>query len=269
MHNHDINSQSEGDPNHAPSLRRPKEYDYDLDLRSDSMFNNPYGLNFMRLAFGIQDVKSFVADHEHYSYLDYYDEIRLQQNKNWAQKEVEAGVKLAKQGQFKEAMKKYQSALDTDPQNTDALVAKGAAFFNANMISDAIEAFNQALDIQPRHQNAKKYLDIAMNAQQVSKKQSLLAGSENDSEQQLDKKEPPSQFHTESVTKILKTMLKEDKSKKKKDKTKKGHDKKHKSKKKKKDKREKDKKKKRKHHHTQNEEDSDSGRARDKKKQKK
>jgi len=233
------------------------------------MFSNPYGLNFMRLAFGIQDAKSFITDHENYSYLDFYDEIRLQQNRNWAQKEVEAGVKLAKQGQFKEAMKKYQSALDADPQNTDALVAKGAAFFNANMISDAIAAFNQALDIQPRHQNAQKYLDIAMNAQQVLKKQSLLAGSESDSEQQHNKIEPPSQFHKESVTKILKTMLKEDKSKskKKKDKTKKGHDKKHKSKKKK-EKREKDKKKKRKHH-TQNEEDSDSGRSRNKKKQKK
>jgi len=148
-----------------------KEYDYNTDLKSDNIFHNPYGLDFMRSAFKINEVTSFVADNEHYPISDFYDEIRLQQVRNWAQKEVEEGVKLAKQGLHKEAMDKYHDALDADPRNTDALVARGASFFHVNMIADAIESFNQALDIQPRNQNAKKYLDIAINAEA---KQNLL-----------------------------------------------------------------------------------------------
>jgi len=225
-----IKSQSGNHSLHAHSHNH--KLDYNKDLRLDRMFDNPYGLQQMRLALDIISIGSFVADHENYPASDYYDEIRLQQNRNWAQKEVEAGIKLAKQGLFKEAMNKYQTALDADPENTDAMVAKGAAFFNVNMISDAIASFERALDIQPRHQNAKKYLDIALKAQQVSKK-SVLGNSEH--QQQEDKQDLSSEFDSESITKKLKTMLKEEKSKNNKDKkSKKDHAKKHKKKKKRK-----------------------------------
>jgi len=159
-----------GNINAAHNHNIPKEYDYNKDLRSDNIFHNPYGLDFMRSAFLINEITSFVSDNEHYHISDFYDQIRLQQNRNWAQKEIEEGVKLAKQGHHKEAMGKYQDALDADPQNTDALVARGASFFNVNMIAEAIDSFKQALDIQPRHQNAKKYLDIASSALAAKKK---------------------------------------------------------------------------------------------------
>jgi tetratricopeptide (TPR) repeat protein len=41
---------------------------------------------------------------------------------------VAVGVKYAKLGKYKEAMRKYNEALNVDPTNVDALVARGAAF---------------------------------------------------------------------------------------------------------------------------------------------
>lgn len=43
---------------------------------------------------------------------------------------IKEGITLAKNGQYKEAIAKYDEALVIDPQNVEALVAKGAAKFN-------------------------------------------------------------------------------------------------------------------------------------------
>lgn len=54
--------------------------------------------------------------------------------KNLRVARVEEGVKLAKVGQHSAAMKKYHSALEVDPGNTDAITAKGAAYFNVEYV---------------------------------------------------------------------------------------------------------------------------------------
>jgi tetratricopeptide (TPR) repeat protein len=100
-----------------------------------------------------------------------YEQLRQIQNKEWAQEtyviretkrftthttnsfysilslspsqmfSVAVGIKYAKLGNYKEAMKKYTAALNVDPTNVDALVARGAASLFSLSLSVAYSLF--------------------------------------------------------------------------------------------------------------------------------
>uniref|UniRef100_A0A1A8CQG0 Tetratricopeptide repeat domain 14 n=1 Tax=Nothobranchius kadleci TaxID=1051664 RepID=A0A1A8CQG0_NOTKA len=89
---------------------------------------------------------------------DFASEIRKKQSASWALKCVRAGVDHFKHGRHVDAMNEYNKALDIDPNNVEALVARGALYANKGSIMKAISDFELALKTCPDHRNAKKYL---------------------------------------------------------------------------------------------------------------
>ena len=49
-------------------------------------------------------------------------------------------------------------ALKVDPSNSEALVARGALYANSGKLDPAIKDFEDALEHNPDHKNAKKYM---------------------------------------------------------------------------------------------------------------
>ncbi|EKX31053.1 hypothetical protein GUITHDRAFT_46611, partial [Guillardia theta CCMP2712] len=88
-----------------------------------------------------------------------YSELRKKQNVSWANESVRKGIHHAADRNYVMAIKCYQNALELDSENADAYVALGAAYANTSKSHEAIEAFSKALEIQPDHSNAIKYLN--------------------------------------------------------------------------------------------------------------
>ncbi|KQK81095.1 tetratricopeptide repeat protein 14 [Amazona aestiva] len=71
---------------------------------------------------------------------------------------VKAGVDYFKDGHHVEAMNEYNKALEIDPENVEALVARGALYATKGSLNKAIGDFEIALENCPSHRNARKYL---------------------------------------------------------------------------------------------------------------
>eukprot|EP00877_Chromochloris_zofingiensis_P008796 jgi/Chrzof1/416/Cz01g15040.t1 len=87
------------------------------------------------------------------------DHIRQQINHAWSNEAVRRGVAAAKSGDYKEAHRCYDKALDMNPTNVDAYVARGAAHANQKQLLAAIKDFQHALDLDGQNVNAAKYLE--------------------------------------------------------------------------------------------------------------
>jgi tetratricopeptide (TPR) repeat protein len=59
---------------------------------------------------------------------------------------------LFNQGEFEQAIRWYQKAVDLDPRNVNVSTDLGTCYFNVGRASDAIRQFRHSLTIQPRHQ---------------------------------------------------------------------------------------------------------------------
>lgn len=55
-----------------------------------------------------------------------YMHLRKIQNRDWALHHVAEGIEYAEKNETSEAVKKYQAALELDPDCVEALVARGA-----------------------------------------------------------------------------------------------------------------------------------------------
>jgi tetratricopeptide (TPR) repeat protein len=133
---------------------------YREDLKSDLIFKNPLSIELMADSFDLVDFQSFLETKE-ISPHDYYDYIKDEQNRNWAIQMIREGITLSKQGKDSKALDCYNQAIDVDPNNVDAFVAKGALQCKLENFNDSIKQFNIALGLDPDHPNAKKYLQIA------------------------------------------------------------------------------------------------------------
>ncbi|XP_068548523.1 tetratricopeptide repeat protein 14 [Anas acuta] len=89
---------------------------------------------------------------------DFAPALRKKQSAAWALKCVKAGVDYFKDGRHVEAMNEYNKALEIDPQNVEALVARGALYATKGSLNKAISDFEIALENCPTHRNARKYL---------------------------------------------------------------------------------------------------------------
>uniref|UniRef100_A0A8B9D5D5 Tetratricopeptide repeat domain 14 n=1 Tax=Anser cygnoides TaxID=8845 RepID=A0A8B9D5D5_ANSCY len=89
---------------------------------------------------------------------DFAPALRKKQSAAWALKCVKAGVDYFKVGRHVEAMNEYNKALEIDPQNVEALVARGALYATKGSLNKAISDFEIALENCPTHRNARKYL---------------------------------------------------------------------------------------------------------------
>ncbi|CAK0755235.1 hypothetical protein CVIRNUC_002359 [Coccomyxa viridis] len=82
----------------------------------------------------------------------------------WSQEAVCRGIASAKGGDQDTALQAYDRALQLDANNVDAYVARGAASANQRHFSRAVADFETALEIEPEHTNAGRYL-AAVRAQ--------------------------------------------------------------------------------------------------------
>ncbi|NWS65605.1 TTC14 protein, partial [Crotophaga sulcirostris] len=89
---------------------------------------------------------------------DFAPALRKKQSESWALTCVKAGVDYFKVGRHVEAMNEYNKALEIDPQNVEALVARGALYATKGSLNKAIGDFEIALENCPTHRNARKYL---------------------------------------------------------------------------------------------------------------
>lgn len=60
-------------------------------------------------------------------------------------------------GDYGSACRAYNEALELDPGNGDALVARGASYANQGRFVEALRDFDAALERNPRDRNAAKY----------------------------------------------------------------------------------------------------------------
>ncbi|KAL4420925.1 hypothetical protein ABPG77_001408 [Micractinium sp. CCAP 211/92] len=81
----------------------------------------------------------------------------------WSQEALRRGVALAKAGDLAGALPCYDQALQLDPGNADALVARGAALANRREWQRASDDLEAALQLQPQHSNAQLYLDAVQS----------------------------------------------------------------------------------------------------------
>ena len=134
-------------------------------LGRDPDFRSPYSYAAMRDAYGVMDGWSVVEggnlrtpDHEARSRA-FVDEVKAVVRASWAEESVRRGVDFAKRGDYTTAIKCYEHALELDPRNAVAFVAKGAALANQGKFKDAAMDLEKALKINPQVENAQKYLD--------------------------------------------------------------------------------------------------------------
>ncbi|XP_025916573.1 tetratricopeptide repeat protein 14-like isoform X2 [Apteryx rowi] len=128
----------------SPGFANPSVVEYLAEKLGLSESNPP---SLMR---GLQ-IKNFNEE-------DFAPALRKRQSASWALKCVKTGVDYFKVGRHVEAMNEYNKALEIDPQNVEALVARGALYATKGSLNKAIDDFEIALENCPTHRNARKYL---------------------------------------------------------------------------------------------------------------
>ncbi len=84
--------------------------------------------------------------------------LRKRQSAKWALGHVASGIRYFKAGNNVEAFQCLNQALKIDPDNVEGLVARGALYANGGSLEKAVTDFGQALDRDPAHKNARKYM---------------------------------------------------------------------------------------------------------------
>uniref|UniRef100_A0A8C9V1N3 Tetratricopeptide repeat domain 14 n=1 Tax=Scleropages formosus TaxID=113540 RepID=A0A8C9V1N3_SCLFO len=135
---------------------------YQKVLESSLGFSNPSNVEFLLGKLGISETQppSLMRglQSKNFSDEDYGTSIRKKQSASWALKCVKIGVDHFKSGRHVEAMNEYNKALEMDPDNVEALVARGALYATKGSLVKAMDDFELALKSCPSHRNAKKYL---------------------------------------------------------------------------------------------------------------
>ncbi|KAH8869550.1 Tetratricopeptide repeat protein 14 like [Schistosoma japonicum] len=108
-------------------------------------------------------------------------ELRRTQLLNFSMKHVAQGVKYFKESRNTEALQCYNFAIEVEPTNPDAYVARGALYASIGTYTKAVEDLEKSLEIQPNHVNAKNYLIQTLVAyageigrKEISKAEQLL-----------------------------------------------------------------------------------------------
>ncbi|XP_073531074.1 LOW QUALITY PROTEIN: tetratricopeptide repeat protein 14 [Phyllobates terribilis] len=135
---------------------------YEKVLRQSVAFSNPSTVEFLLSSLGIDESKppSLIRglQRENFCDQDYAPSLRRKQSSSWALKCVKMGVDYFKLGRHVDAMNEYNKALEIDPKNVEALVARGALYATKGSLNKAIDDFEIALENCPTHKNARKYL---------------------------------------------------------------------------------------------------------------
>ena len=81
-----------------------------------------------------------------------------------ANEDLRLGIGYLKKEQFEQAELCLSRAIESEPNNADAHVAKGALLANRSRYADSIEEFEIALKLNDKHVNARKYLIETLTA---------------------------------------------------------------------------------------------------------
>ncbi|XP_065294758.1 tetratricopeptide repeat protein 14-like isoform X2 [Dermacentor albipictus] len=161
-------------PSHHKRLISTHGRSYQEVLERTIGFNNPTTASHLCSALGIpswrQASLTKALHMKEYPKEDYATALRKAQSSKWAYKRCDVnsflkdGVMHFKAGNHSEAFACLNKALQIDPENVEALVARGALFANNSNLRRALEDFEQALTLNPNHPNARKYMSETLVA---------------------------------------------------------------------------------------------------------
>ncbi|DBB03932.1 TPA: hypothetical protein ACH3X1_013012 [Trebouxia sp. C0004] len=138
-------------------------------LHESRTFNCPDCVDAMAEAYGVTSAVNQLRGSALNSQLDSESQqatedsrqlLKVQLKLGWSSEAVKQGVAHAKRGEYDAALGCYKKALDLDRRNVDAWVARGAAYANQHAFPKAVSDFQTALEIEPGHVNASKYLRV-------------------------------------------------------------------------------------------------------------
>lgn len=150
-------------PAHYRKIRSHAGGTFDDVIKNSLSFNNPSASQYLA------GVLIRPPEARHLSFLKplrdkiYSDKelasnMRKVQSAKWASKSLEAGIASMRAGKELEAHQQLNKALQIDPDSVDAYVARGCLFANNGSLKKALDDFERALDINPNHSNARKYM---------------------------------------------------------------------------------------------------------------
>nr|CAH8876587.1 unnamed protein product [Trichobilharzia regenti] len=158
---------------------------YEAYLESTPQFRNPDGLQVLCARMGIPRSSAcsllFCINKIRLPKSEMACELRRTQLLNFSMKHVAQGVKYFKESRNTEALQCYNFAIEVEPTNPDAYVARGALYASIGTYTKAVEDLEKSLEIQPNHVNAKNYLGQTLVAyageigrKEISKAEQLL-----------------------------------------------------------------------------------------------
>jgi Flp pilus assembly protein TadD len=89
-----------------------------------------------------------------------------------AKEQVNEGIALYEQGDYKGALSKFEKATEADPALAAAWSDKGCALGRLGERDAALEAFNKALEIEPDNREAREGKDLCLRMLGSSQKAS-------------------------------------------------------------------------------------------------
>ena len=133
---------------------------YDKLLHLSTGFYNPNVIGFLKQKLIDGNFSSLVEDINDYKFPseEFAPALRKRQSAKVAKRSVTKGINFYRKGKMLEALQELNLALDLDPVNVDAFVARGALYANKCAFAKAIDDFEKALSIDSENKNAKKYL---------------------------------------------------------------------------------------------------------------
>lgn len=154
-----------------PKLPSPKEYEAEWRLRhaketfvsrleSDPDFQSPYSTESTRAAMGVEYGWSVVHSgrHDPSEMERLLEKIKLEVRTAWAKESVAKGVSYNDAKRYGDAIKCFDEALKLDSKLVEGYVCRGAALANQGKYSNAVVDWQSAMNIDPEHTNARKYL---------------------------------------------------------------------------------------------------------------
>ncbi|XP_064455554.1 tetratricopeptide repeat protein 14-like isoform X2 [Ornithodoros turicata] len=155
-------------PSHHKRLLSTHGRSFQEVLERTMGFNNPATATHLCSVLGIPSWKQASLmkgmQMKEYPREEYAVALRKAQSSKWAYKSLKDGVMHFKAGNHTEAFVCLNKALQIDPENVEALVARGALFANNSNLRRALEDFEAALALNPNHPNARKYMSETLVA---------------------------------------------------------------------------------------------------------
>ncbi|THD19941.1 Tetratricopeptide repeat protein 14 [Fasciola hepatica] len=154
---------------------------YEAYLESTPQFRNPDGLRVLCARMGIPRSSAcsllYSVTRIRLCKPEMACELRRTQLLTFSMKHVAQGVKYFKEGRNNEALQCYNFAIEVEPTNPDAYVARGALYASVGTYTKAVDNLEKSLELQANHANAKNYLGqtLVAYAGEISRKDPIKA----------------------------------------------------------------------------------------------